>query len=98
MSETIIVALIGFVAAVLAGNGLWDFIKSRTSKPSALEAMVLALGRERLLRLSRRYIEQGYVPEEDFDTLVKLGEAYIAMGGNSTVRHYYQQAIELPRK
>ena len=98
MSETIVVAIIGMFGACLASNGLWSFIQSVRSKRSPLEQMVYAIGRERLLRLSKKYIEQGYIPSDDFGTFVTLGEAYFALKGNSEVGAFYKEAMELPRK
>lgn len=98
MTEAIILALIGMFGMVFASNGLWAFIQSKSSKKSPYEQMVFALGKERLLRLSKKYIKMTYIPIDEFSTFVVLGEAYFAMKGNSTVKLLYEQALELPRK
>lgn len=99
MSETIIVALIGVVAATIGGNGLWEYLRSRHSKKKPMEIMVLAIGRDRLNFLCRHYTKSGYIPEEEYEAFVGMYEGYVSMGGNSAVKRRAEEVLnKLPKQ
>lgn len=90
------------VLAIFASTGFWTFLQNlianRKKKKTPQEEMILALGRDRLLHLSKSYMSKGYIPDDEFDTFKMMGEAYIAMDGNSTTKRKYLEAKELPTK
>ena len=53
-----------------------------------------AFSRERLNRLSEKYMQQGYIPKEDIVSYTLLGKAYINANGNTEVRTKYEYVIE----
>lgn len=99
MSTEMILTLVGIVlGSNWLGNILLEVYKNKKKKKSPLEKMVLSLGRDKLLCLSKQYIRNGYIPEDEFYTFDKLGEAYIDLGGNSLVKKKYEEAKALPVK
>lgn len=102
---TVWVAVIGAVATIFAGQGFWDYLRAKRSRRSKtedilqpFERMIISLGRDRIIQLSKDLMEIGYMRPDDFTNLTKLGEAYIAMGGNSIAQRYLEDALQLPIK
>lgn len=87
---------IGIFTAVFASQGLWALIlylvqrkdKKRDKEDAELKnqsQMLLGLGHDRIIYLGTKYIEDGYVTEDEFENLNKyLYEPYKALGGNGT--------------
>lgn len=57
---------------------------------------MLAIGRDRLLFLSKSYIKSGEIPADEYDMFVEMGESYLAMGGNHITKKRFNQARDLP--
>ena len=53
-----------------------------------------AYSRERLNRLSEKYLTNGYIPKEDVVSYKMLGEAYKNADGNTEVRTKFEFVIE----
>lgn len=88
------------ILAVFASGGFWTFLQamitSHRKKKTPTENMVLALGRDKLLFLNKKYKKLGYIPEDDYETYIALGEAYIGMEGNTLVRKGFEDGRKLP--
>lgn len=89
------------IIAVFASTGFWAFIQrvyeNHSKKKTPQQQMLLALCRDRLLHLSKSYLAKGYIPDDEYETFVEMGEAYILLG-NSGVKRKYLTAKELPVK
>ena len=85
------------VLAIFASTGFWAFISqvytAHKKMKTPQDEMLLALGRDRLLHLSKEYMSKGYIPDDEYDTFKAMGEAYIAMDGNSSCKRKYLEAI-----
>lgn len=57
-----------------------------------------ATAQDRIIYLSKKYIEQGYISIEDHATLSKIANAYFALKGNGRAKEYYEEVNKLPRK
>lgn len=92
--------LIEAFAVVLAGSGIWHFLETAITnikkKKNPRDDMMLAIGRDRLLFLCKCYISKGSIPEDEFESFASLGNAYIRMKGNSTVKKLFEKAEKLP--
>lgn len=90
------------ILAIFASTGFWSLVSqiytNHKQKKTPQEEMILALGRDRLLHLSKAYQQRGYIPDDEYDTFKKMGEAYIAMDGNSNTKRKYLEAIQLPTR
>lgn len=93
---------ISIVLAVFASTGLWQFLikvyENRKQKRTPSEKMILALGRDKLLFLNKKYRQMGYIPEDEYEAYSGLYDAYIGMGGNSLVKKGYENNKSLPIK
>ena len=59
--------------------------------------MLLGLGHDRIIYLGTKYIEDGYVTEDEFENLNKyLYEPYKALGGNGTAEKIMDDVRNLP--
>lgn len=95
MNDTIIIAIIGIFAACFGGNGFWQWLMTKRKKKSPADEMLLAIGRERLNFLCKKYLKQGEIPEDEYESFRAMGEAYIRMGGNSMVKKLFEECNEL---
>lgn len=98
MTENIITVLV----AVFASQGLWtflgDFLRQRWGKKTILERLVLGMAHDRLHFLCSKYIKEGSMTADDYDTLKSIAEPYLEMGGNGSGKRLYDQAMALPIK
>ena len=94
--------ILPIVVAIFASTGFWSFLSNKIAKKkkkkTPIEKMVLALGRDKLLEANKRYRKKGFIPEDDYEAYMGLGEAYEAMGGNSLMRKVFEENRQLPVK
>lgn len=90
------------ILAVFASTGFWSFISqiitSHKKKRTPQEQMIMAIGRDRLLFLSKAYMKAGFIPDDEYDNFKLMGEAYIALDGNTSVKRKYLDAVKLNTK
>ena len=85
------------ICSVLASSGLWAFIQSRLDRKDAKSRMILGLGHDRLMFLCSRYIERGWISNDEYEDLTKyLYKPYQDMGGNGTVERLMNEIRNLP--
>ena len=85
------------ICSVLASSGLWAFIQSRLDRKDAKSRMILGLGNDRLIFLCSRYIERGWISNDEYEDLTKyLYKPYQDMGGNGTVERLMNEIRNLP--
>lgn len=86
--------------AVMASQGLWtflgDFLRQRYGKKTILERLVLGMAHDRLHFLCAKYIKEGSMTPDEYDTLKSIAEPYLEMGGNGSGKRLYDQAAKLP--
>lgn len=91
---------IELIAIVVGSNGLWTLINNiyinKRKKRTPVEDMVLALVRDKLLFLSKKYIKMGGIPEDELPTFNELYRSYKEDNGNSNVRELGERASKLP--
>lgn len=85
-----------FLGSTWFGNLIIEIYKNKRKKLTPYERMVLGLTRDRLLKLSKEYLQQGYIPEDEYESFHELGQSYLAAHGNSIVKKKYEQAENLP--
>lgn len=103
--ETLIVTIIG---AVFASSGLWTLIlylvqrkdNKKDKEDEVLDnqsQMLLGLGHDRIIYLGAKYIEEGFISEDQFENLNKyLYEPYKKLGGNGTAEKIMEDVKNLP--
>lgn len=90
--------IVSVIVAIFASTGFWDWLKSRRKKMTPYERVTMAVGREKLNKLSKKYIKMAYIPEDEFESFKELGEAYLDAEGNTMVKELYLDAVKLPKK
>ena len=87
------------VCAVLASSGFWAWLQARRDKKDAKTRMILGLGHDRIVNLSMRYIDRGWISQDEYEDLIKyLWNPYSEMGGNGTAKRLIQAVEKLPIK
>lgn len=85
------------VCAIFASTGLWTLIIRLMDRKDAKRAMILGLGHDRLMFLCSRYIERGWISNNEYEDLCKyLYKPYRDMGGNGTVERMMEEIKKLP--
>lgn len=91
---TIIVAV---VTSVLGSSGLWAWMLARRDRKSAKTQMLLGLGHDRIIYLSMKYIERGWISQDEYDDLLTyLYTPYSKLGGNGTAKRLIEEVKKLP--
>lgn len=98
ITSELIITLIVVAGSIFASSGFWDWLKTKRGKMTPYERVTMAVGREKLNKLSKKYIKMSYIPEDEFESFKELGEAYLDAEGNSIVKELYRDAIQLPKK
>lgn len=98
ITSKLILTILAIIGSVFASNGFWDWLKTRRKKMTPYERITIAMGRDRLNVLSKKYIKENGIPEDEYESFVELGESYLDAGGNSKVRKLYEEAVNLPKK
>lgn len=94
--------LIEIIAIVFGSQGAWTLInnvyqdRKKRKKKTPFEMMVLALVREKLMYLSKKYIKLGGIPEDEVSAFTELYKSYVEAGGNTNVKELGERASTLP--
>lgn len=97
MDTTQIIAMIGStIGAVFASTGFWNWLSSRGKARSSADKMLLALGHDKVYYLCKKYLKEGEISHDDYDTLHHIYTAYKELGGNGTAEKLYQEVEHIP--
>lgn len=88
MVPTILSALI---ASVSVGGVIWKKLTSNNRQ----DAMLLALGRYRLVEECEKILTQDYITPTQYEMLTDLHDAYGGLHGNSVGDALYYRAVKL---
>ena len=84
-------------SSVLASSGLWAYISSKNDKKDAQADMLIGLGHDRIVYLGMRYIERGYITQDEYENLNHyLYRPYKNMGGNGSAERIMKEINKLP--
>ena len=93
----IIQMVITIVCSVLASSGFWAYIQKRTEKNDVRTQMLIGLGHDRIVSLGMKYIERGYITQDEYENLYDyLYKPYEAMGGNGSAKRIMEEVKKLP--
>ena len=91
--------VITILTSVLASSGLWAFLGTRIDRGNAERDMLIGLGHDRILFLGIKYVERGWITQEEYENLVTyLFEPYKKLGGNGSVKRIMAEVEKLPIK
>lgn len=60
--------------------------------------LLVGLAHDRLIYLTKKYLEEGWINTEDYENLTYMYEPYIQGGGNGTVKRNMEKVEKLPSK
>lgn len=89
--------VITIVCAVLASSGFWAFIQKRSEKKDVKTELLIGLGHDRIMELSMKYIERGWITQEEYENLNDyLYKPYEKNGGNGSAKRIMKEVDKLP--
>jgi len=89
--------ILTILVAVLATSGFWEYLRTRREKKDAKTRMILGLGHDKIVYLCMKYIERGWISQDEHEDLNKyIYEPYKAMGGNGTAKRLMEEVNKLP--
>lgn len=89
--------IITIVCSVIASSGFWTFISKRRDNNNAEVKMLLGLGHIKIIEICERYIERGYIRQNEYDSLYNyLYLPYKDLGGNGTAERMLNEVKKLP--
>ena len=89
--------LLTILSSVLASSGLWAFLLARLDRHSAEKQMLVGLGHDRIMFLGMRYIDRGWITQDEYENLsTYLYEPYKKLGGNGSAHKIMQEVDKLP--
>lgn len=89
--------LLTIFTSVLASSGLWAFLGSRIDRSSAEKEMLVGLGHDRIMFLGIKYIERGWITQDEYENLrTYLYEPYSKLGGNGSAHRIMTEVDKLP--
>lgn len=85
------------LSSVLASSGLWAFLMAKMDRNSAEREMLIGLGHDRIMYLGMRYIERGWITQDEYENLnTYLYEPYQRLGGNGSAHRIMDEVNKLP--
>ena len=89
--------IITVVCSVIASSGFWTFVSKRRDNNNAETKMLLGLGHIKIIEICERYIERGYIRQDEYDSLYNyLYLPYKELGGNGTAERMVNEVKKLP--
>ncbi len=89
--------VITVVCSVIASSGFWTFISKRRDSNNAGAKMLLGLGHVKIIETCEKYIERGYIRQDEYDSLYNyLYLPYKELGGNGTAERMVNEVKKLP--
>lgn len=87
------------VCSCLASSGLWALIQRYLDRNDARTQMIIGLGHDRIVWLGLKYIDRGWITQDEYENLSKwLYEPYEKMGGNGSAKRIMDEVRKLPLK
>ena len=85
------------VCSILASNGLWSLVQSRSKKKSNETKLLMGIAYSKIIQQAEAFIARGYVTTDEYHELYHyLYEPYVAEGGNGTAKRLMEQVSRLP--
>ena len=95
-AQTLTTVVVSVVVAVIGSTGFWSWISHRREQKSAQALMLMALGHDRIMALSTKYVDRGYITPDEYENLLGLYEPYAEMGGNGSGTRMVEACKALP--
>lgn len=95
MDSRTVEIIITVIISVIASSGFWAFIQYMINRNDTSSKLLLGISHDRIMFLSRQYIERGYITPEEYENLiVYMYDPYIQRGGNGSVKHMIEDKVK----
>ena len=95
MDSRTIEIIVTVIISVIASSGFWAFIQYMINRNDTSSKLLLGISHDRIMFLSRQYIERGYITPEEYENLiVYMYDPYIQRGGNGSVKHMIEDKVK----
>lgn len=85
------------VCSVVASSGFWAFIQKKNESKDVKSRMLKGLAHDRILCLGMRYIDRGWITQDEYENLYEyLYKPYEEMGGNGSAKRVMMEVNKLP--
>ena len=83
--------------SVLASSGFWTYMQRKNDKNDLKTEMLIGLGHDRIIYLGLKYIERGWITQDEYENLNDyLYKPYARMGGNGSASRIMTEVNKLP--
>lgn len=95
--EDILQIIVTIVCSVIASSGFWALISTKINRKDANTEMLIGLGHDRIIFLGMKYIERGWITQEEYENLYEyLYIPYKKLGGNGSAKRVMEEVNRLP--
>lgn len=95
--EPFIQMFVSIFCSVLASSGLWAYLQTRRDKKDCRTQMLVGLGHDRIIYLGLKYIDRGYITQDEYENLYEyLYKPYEGLGGNGSAKRVMNEVNKLP--
>ena len=89
--------VVTIVCAVIASSGFWAFIQRKNENKDVKSQMLIGLAHDRIIFLGMRYIERGWISQDEYENLRDyLYKPYEKLGGNGSAQKVMIEVNKLP--
>ena len=89
--------IVTIVCSVVASSGFWAFIQKKNESKDVRSRMLIGLAHDRIICLGMRYIERGWITQDEYENLHDyLYKPYEEMGGNGSAKRVMMEVNKLP--
>lgn len=95
--SSILQTIITVLGAVAASSGFWAFMQKRAEKKDSRTSLLIGLAHDRIIFLGLKYIERGWITEDEYENLHDyLYKPYADCGGNGSAKRVMLEVNKLP--
>lgn len=88
--------VITILCSILASSGLWAMILKKMDSKDVKTKMLIGLAHDRIIFLGMRYIERGWITDDEYENLYDyLYYPYKQMGGNGSAERVMEGVKKL---
>lgn len=92
--------ILAIIVATVGSSGLWQFVTRKWelnhSQLGNFEELLVSIGHDRIIYLTRKSLNDGYITPWELDNLEKLYASYHKAGGNGSATTMVNAVRKLP--
>ena len=88
--------IVSIFISALASSGLWAFVIHKSENKNSQAQMLLGLGHDRIVYLGLKYINRGYITQDEYENLYNyLYVPYTKLNGNGSAKRIMNEVDKL---